>query len=199
MILMYCWCYSGDNVPRGTIKKITMKITTEEIKKSIRNIPDFPKKGIQFKDVSTAFKNHEILGYIVSEIGSYYEGFGITKVVGIESRGFILGSSLANELKAGFIPIRKPGKLPAETYSQSYDLEYGSDSLEIHTDALDKNDVVLIHDDLLATGGTVNAAVDLVRKFGVTKIFVNFFVELDFLEGKERIASDVPVWSLIHF
>jgi len=196
---MYCWCYSGDNVPRGTIKKITMKITTEEIKKSIRNIPDFPKKGIQFKDVSTAFKNHEIFGYIVSEIGSYYEGFGITKVVGIESRGFILGSSLANELKAGFIPIRKPGKLPAETYSQSYDLEYGSDSLEIHTDALDKNDVVLIHDDLLATGGTVNAAVDLVRKFGVTKIFVNFFVELDFLEGKERIASDVPVWSLIHF
>ena len=181
------------------LKRKVMQITTEEIKKSIRNIPDFPKKGIQFKDVSTAFKNHEIFGHVVAEIGNYYDGYGITKVVGIESRGFILGSSLARELKAGFIPIRKPGKLPAETYSQSYDLEYGSDSLEIHTDALDKEDIVLIHDDLLATGGTVNAAVDLVRKFGVTKIYVNFFVELDFLAGKDRIANDVPVWSLIHF
>ena len=110
-----------------------------------------------------------------------------------------MGSSLAGELNAGFIPIRKPGKLPADTFSQSYDLEYGSDSLEIHTDALSANDVVLIHDDLLATGGTVNAAVDLVKKFGVKEIHVNFFVELDFLNGRERIHSDIPVWSLIHF
>ena len=135
----------------------------------------------------------------MNELRNHYINLGITKVVGIESRGFILGSSLANELHAGFIPIRKPGKLPAEIFSQSYDLEYGSDSLEIHTDALSKEDVVLIHDDLLATGGTVNAAVDLVKKFGVTNIHINFFVELDFLHGRDRILSNVPVWSLIHF
>ncbi|MEI6274541.1 MAG: adenine phosphoribosyltransferase [Prolixibacteraceae bacterium] len=176
-----------------------MTITLDEVKKSIRNIPDFPKVGIQFKDVSTAFKDEKIFKFIVKKIKDYYFQLGITKVVGIESRGFILGSSLAGELNAGFVPIRKPGKLPADTFSQSYDLEYGSDSLEIHTDALSANDVVLIHDDLLATGGTVNAAVDLVKKFGVKEIHVNFFVELDFLNGRERIHSDIPVWSLIHF
>src|SRR5665647_946640 len=176
-----------------------MKTTIEEVKMSIRNIPDFPKEGIQFKDVSTAFKNKEILNFIVGEIANYYKQLEITKVVGIESRGFILGSSLAVELRAGFVPIRKPGKLPAKTFVQSYDLEYGSDSLEIHTDALDTDDVVLIHDDVLATGGTVNAAVELVKKFGVTKIYANFFVELDFLNGRERIDSSIPVWSLIHF
>ncbi len=176
-----------------------MDITIEEVKKSIRNIPNFPKEGIQFKDVSTAFKDKKIFKYIVSEIKNHYNVFGITKVVGIESRGFILGSSLAGALHAGFIPIRKPGKLPAETFVQSYDLEYGSDSLEIHTDALEKDDIVLIHDDLLATGGTVNAAVDLVKRFGVAKIYVNFFVELDFLSGRDRISKEVPIWSLIHF
>lgn len=176
-----------------------METTIEEVRNSIRNIPDFPKEGIQFKDVSTAFKEKRIFKFIVSEIKDHYIDLGITKVIGIESRGFILGSSLAGELHAGFIPIRKPGKLPAETYAQSYDLEYGSDSLEIHTDALDKSDVVLIHDDLLATGGTVNAAVDLVRKFGVSRIYVNFFVELDFLKGRERIDKGIEVWSLIHF
>jgi adenine phosphoribosyltransferase len=176
-----------------------MKTTIEEVRMSIRNIPNFPKEGIQFKDVSTAFKNKEILNFIVGEIANYYKQLEITKVVGIESRGFILGSSLAVELRAGFVPIRKPGKLPAKTFVQSYDLEYGSDSLEIHTDALDKDDVVLIHDDVLATGGTVNAAVELVKKFGVTKIYANFFVELDFLNGRERIDSSIPVWSLIHF
>lgn len=176
-----------------------MNVTLEEVKKSIRTIPDFPREGIQFKDVSTAFKDKRIFRFIVIEIKNHYQGLGITKVIGIESRGFILGSSLAGELHAGFIPIRKPGKLPAETFTQSYDLEYGSDSLEIHIDALDKDDVVLIHDDLLATGGTVNAAVDLVKRFGVSKIYVNFFVELDFLKGRERIMKDVQMWSLIHF
>jgi len=176
-----------------------MNITLDEVSKSIRNIPDFPKEGIQFKDVSTAFKDNRIFKFVVGEIRDHYKDLGITKVVGIESRGFILGSALAGELHAGFIPIRKPGKLPAETYNQSYDLEYGSDSLEIHTDALEIDDVVLIHDDLLATGGTVNAAIDLVRRFGITTIYVNFFVELDFLKGRERINGEVPVWSLIHF
>ena len=102
-------------------------------------------------------------------------------------------------MSAGFVPVRKPGKLPADTYKQSYELEYGTDTLEMHTDALTPEDVVLIHDDLLATGGTVGATIDLVRKFGVKKIFVNFFVELDFLKGREKIDEQVPVWSLIHF
>lgn len=176
-----------------------MTIKLEDVRKSIRNVPDFPKEGIQFKDVSTAFKDKKIFKFIVNEIKNQYDGCGITKVIGIESRGFILGSALAGDLHAGFIPIRKPGKLPADTFNQSYDLEYGSDSLEIHTDALEKDDVVLIHDDLLATGGTVNAAIDLVRRFGITRIYVNFFVELDFLKGRDRIDRDVHVWSLIHF
>jgi adenine phosphoribosyltransferase len=195
---MYCWFYLGDDVPRGT-NNLFMTVTIADVKDSIRNIPDFPKEGIQFKDVSTAFKEKKIFKFIVSEIKGHYEDFGITKVVGIESRGFILGSTLAGELHAGFVPVRKPGKLPAETFAQSYDLEYGSDALEIHTDALDKEDIVLIHDDLLATGGTIDAAVNLVKKFGVSKIYVNFFVELDFLKGRERIGNDIPIWSLIHY
>jgi adenine phosphoribosyltransferase len=188
-----------DDVPRGTIIDYKMNVTLEDVRKSIRNVPNFPKAGIQFKDVSTSFKESEILNFIVGEISNYYKAYNITKVVGIESRGFILGSSLAVALNAGFVPIRKPGKLPAKTYIQSYDLEYGSDTLEIHTDALDKEDIVLIHDDVLATGGTVNAAVELVKKFGVRKIYANFFVELDFLNGIDRINKEIPVWSMIHF
>jgi adenine phosphoribosyltransferase len=170
-----------------------------DVKKSIRNIPDFPKPGIHFKDVSSSYQNAAIFNFIASEICEYYKNVGITKVVGIESRGFILGSILANRLHAGFIPIRKPGKLPYKIYSQSYELEYGFDTLEIHQDALFADDIVLIHDDLLATGGTASAAIELVRKFGVSKLYVNFFVALDFLKGTEKIGSSVPVWSLIHF
>ena len=171
----------------------------DQVKKSVRNIQDYPKPGIHFKDVSTAYQDSDIFNFIASEIYNNYKNIGITKVVGIESRGFILGGVLADKLKAGFVPIRKPGKLPAKTYSKSYKLEYGFDTLEIHQDALDSNDVVLIHDDLLATGGTVSAAIDLVRIFGVSKIYANFFIELDFLHGLEKVNSSVPVWSLIHF
>jgi adenine phosphoribosyltransferase len=171
----------------------------EFVRNSIRNVPDFPKPGINFKDVSTSFKNPLILEFILNEIHDHYKLCRITKVIGIESRGFILGGSLANRLNAGFVPIRKPGKLPAKTISQSYELEYGFDTIEIHADALSSIDVVLIHDDLLATGGTINAAIELVRKFGVTNIFVNFFIELDFLRGRDKIIKDIPVWSLIHF
>ena len=174
-------------------------INLETVRKSIRNIPDFPKPGIHFKDVSTSYQHGEIFGFISSEIFEHYKDAGITKVIGIESRGFILGGVLAYKLNAGFIPIRKPGKLPSETYSQSYELEYGFDTLEIHKDALSVDDIVLIHDDLLATGGTIGAAIDLVRKFGISKIFVNFFVELDFLKGIDKIDMSVPCWSLIHF
>lgn len=178
---------------------MTKLLDLDDVKKSIRNIPDFPKPGIHFKDVSTSYRDSVILSYIVAEIYEKYKYCGITKVAGIESRGFILGSILANKLNAGFIPIRKRGKLPAEIFSQSYDLEYGSDTLEIHRDALVPEDVVLIHDDLLATGGTVGAAIELVKMFGISKMFVNFFVELDFLNGIEKIDSNVNVWSLIHF
>ena len=171
----------------------------DQVKKSIRNIPDYPKPGIHFKDVSTAYQNSKVFNFVASLIYDKYKNAGITKVVGIESRGFILGGVLANKLQAGFIPIRKPGKLPAKVFSKSYELEYGFDTLEIHQDALESNDVVLIHDDLLATGGTVTAAIELVNLFGVSKIYANFFIELDFLHGMDKIEATVPVWSLIHF
>lgn len=179
--------------------RIDDSMDLEKVKNSIRNVPNFPKPGIQFKDVSTSFKDVNIFKYIISEIYGHYKAASITKVVGIESRGFILGGALANELHAGFVPIRKPGKLPSQTFTQSYELEYGTDTIEIHSDGLNSDDVVLIHDDLLATGGTMNAAVDLVRKFGVQEIYINFFVELDFLNGRNHLDSNLPVWSLVHF
>ena len=171
----------------------------EFIKKSIRNIPDFPKPGIHFKDVTSAYQDANIFNIISEEIFDFYKNEGITKVIGIESRGFILGSILANKLKAGFIPIRKSGKLPSDVFSQSYELEYGFDTLEIHQDALHPSDVVLIHDDLLATGGTIGAAIELVKKFGISKIYANFFVELDFLNGYKKIDNSVQIMSLVHF
>lgn len=179
----------------GKVKNIDLEV----VRKSIRNIPDFPRPGIQFKDVSTSFCDPDIFKYIIDQVHDHYKGNLITKVVGIESRGFILGGAIANKLGAGFVPIRKPGKLPSKTFSQTYELEYGVDTMEIHSDALDSNDVVLIHDDLLATGGTINAAIHLVHQFGVRNIFVNFFVELDFLKGRERINKNYPIWSLVHF
>ena len=171
----------------------------ELIRQSIRNIPDFPKPGIHFKDVTSAYQDANIFNIISEEIFEFYKNEGISKVIGIESRGFILGSILANKLKAGFIPIRKPGKLPSDVFSQSYELEYGFDTLEIHQDALHCNDVVLIHDDLLATGGTIGAAIELVKKFGISKIYANFFVELDFLNGSKKIDNSVKIMSLVHF
>jgi adenine phosphoribosyltransferase len=178
---------------------MTKVVDLDVVKKSIRNIPDFPKPGIHFKDVTSSYQDGAIFSYIASEIYEHYKNAGITKVIGIESRGFILGSVLAYKLNAGFIPIRKQGKLPSVIYSQSYELEYGFDTLEIHQDALEANDIVLIHDDLLATGGTVGAAIELVRKFNVSKIHVNFFVELDFLKGINKIDPSVTAWSLTHF
>ena len=181
------------------MNRIEEVIDVELLKNSIRNVPDFPKQGINFKDVSTSFQDAKIFNFILSELYEHYKLSGITKVVGIESRGFILGGALANKLHAGFVPIRKPGKLPAKTFSLSYELEYGFDTIEIHADSINPNDVVLIHDDLLATGGTANAAIDLVKMFDVKNILVNFYVELDFLKGRERIDSRIPVWSLVHF
>lgn len=173
-------------------------MTAEQVKAVIRNIPDFPVKGIQFKDLTTALRQGNCLKWMRDEMIKLYQDKGITKIVGIESRGFIVAPATAIELGAGFVPIRKPGKLPAETIEVSYDKEYGTDKIQIHKDALTENDVVLLHDDLLATGGTMAAAIELVRKFGVKKIYVNFIVELDALNGR-RLMPDVEVTSLIHF
>lgn len=174
-------------------------MTAEEVKKEIRDVVDFPIKGIIFRDLTTAFKNPECMRFFEKEMYELYKDKGITKVVGIESRGFIMAPVLANKIGAGFVPIRKKGKLPAETIDISYAKEYGIDTIQIHRDALDADDVVLLHDDLLATGGTMKAACDLVKKFGVKKIYVNFLVELDDLYGRDVFESGIEVSSLLHY
>lgn len=171
----------------------------EEIKQSIRNVPDFPKKGIQFKDLTTAWKNPIYFQFIVDHLFEKYKNDNITKVVGIEARGFVVASALAYKLNAGFVPIRKPGKLPAETSSIEYELEYGTNAIELHKDALSINDNVLIHDDLLATGGTVAASLKLVEQMGVKNIKLSFITELDFLEGRDKIDKQYDIYSMIHF
>jgi adenine phosphoribosyltransferase len=171
----------------------------DNLKKAIRNIPDFPRKGIQFKDITTAIKQHEIFNFVIEHISEHYSEKAITKVVAIESRGFITGGALAYKLGAGFVPVRKPGKLPAPAYSKTYDLEYGKDSLEIHKDALDHHDIVLIHDDLLATGGTVLAVIDLIKYFNIKQVFISFIVELDFLKGRQRLSPPYDIYTMVHF
>lgn len=164
-------------------------MTLEQLKQDVRNVPDFPKKGIQFKDITTIISNPEELRFMRDRLADMYRGKGVTKVVGIESRGFILAPALAIELGAGFVPIRKHNKLPAETIEVSYAKEYGTDTIQIHKDALSPDDVVLIHDDILATGGSMLAAVELVRKLGVKQIYVNCLIELEGLNGKAFLAA----------
>ena len=166
---------------------------------NLRCIPDWPKKGINFRDVSTLFKNYECVKTMSDELYEMYKDKGITKIVGIESRGLIMTSTLAMRLYAGIVLCRKPGKLPCETIQESYAKEYGKDTIEIHKDAIDPDDVVLLHDDLLATGGTMKAACSLVKKFGVKKIYVNFIIELvhEGLDGREVFDDDVEVTSLL--
>ena len=172
----------------------------ETIIKSIREIPDFPIPGILFYDVTTMFKDREALKSILDILYETYKDKGITKVVGLESRGFIMAPALAIRLGAGFVPIRKPGKLPAETIELSYDKEYGKDTIQIHKDAISEDDVVLIHDDLLATGGTMAAACQLVRQLNKIKLYVNFIIELKNLHGREKIAqNDVEIESILTF
>jgi len=169
----------------------------EKLAKSVRNIPDFPIPGIQFKDVTTLFKDPECLRLLSDMLYEMYKDRGITKVVGVESRGFIMGPILATRLGAGFVPIRKPGKLPAETLEESYDKEYGTDTVQIHKDALDENDIVVPHDDLLATGGTMEAACKLVKKMHPKKVYVNFIIELKDLDGASVFDKDVEVESIL--
>ncbi len=163
----------------------------------IRNVKDFPIPGILFRDVTTLFKSPNDLQELSDILYEMYKGKGITKVVGIESRGFIMGPILATRLNAGFVPIRKPGKLPSETLEESYDKEYGKDTIQIHKDALNENDVVLIHDDLLATGGTMEAAYKLVQKFNPKDTYINFLIELIDLDGRKAFNKDVKVDAVL--
>lgn len=167
------------------------------IKSRIRDVNDFPSPGIVFKDLTTVFKDPRALHIIGWDLSQLYRDKGITKVVGIESRGFIAGSIVAFELGAGFVPARKPGKLPADTVSVSYDKEYGKDTIEIHRDAITSDDVVLIHDDVLATGGTMAAVYDLVKSMNPRKIYINFIIEIDALNGRAILPEGVEVTTLL--
>ena len=171
----------------------------EYIKSKIRDVLDFPKKGIVFKDLTTVLKDPRALHIIGWDLSQLYRDKGITKVVGIESRGFIGGSILAFELGAGFVPARKPGKLPADTVSCSYDKEYGKDTIEIHRDAITPDDIVVIHDDVLATGGTMAAVYNLVKSMNPKKIYVNFIIELGGLNGRAVLPAEAEVTSLIKY
>lgn len=160
-----------------------------DLKKSIRSIKDFPKAGIMFRDITTLLQDPEALNHASDLIYEKVKDMGITKVVGIESRGFIFGGILASRLKAGFVLIRKPGKLPSKTYSESYTLEYGTDSIEMHVDAIKPGDKVLLHDDLLATGGTAAAAIKLIEKAGGEVVSIQFLIELTFIPGRKKLAG----------
>jgi len=172
-------------------------MSIEKLKASLRTVPDFPIKGILFWDVTTLFKDPDCLRELEDILYDLYKDKGITKVVGLESRGFVMGPALAVRLGAGFVMARKPGKLPAETFRETYHKEYGEDSIEIHRDAISPDDVVLIHDDLLATGGTVAAAARLVSKFGPKAAYVNFIIEIGELNGRAALPEGVEVTSVI--
>ena len=170
-----------------------------EIKKSIRNIPDYPKPGIQFKDITTAMKNPQIFREIIDLMAAHFAVQKIDYVVGIDARGFIFGAALAYKLGCGFVPVRKPGKLPADTIAEEYALEYGTDKLEIHKDALKKGDRVIIVDDLIAVGGTAEAAAKLVEKLGAKIVSFAFVIELNELGGSAKLESRAEVYSLVQF
>jgi len=169
-----------------------------DLKKLIRDVPNFPVEGIVFKDITTLLKDPNGYSETLDKLYNVAKNKGITKVVGVESRGFIFGGALAEKLNVGFVPIRKPGKLPAETVSESYQLEYGSDTIEVHKDALTEADKILLHDDLLATGGTMEAACKLVEKLGAEIIQISFLIDLAFLNGKEKLKG-YKVHSLIEY
>jgi adenine phosphoribosyltransferase len=170
----------------------------EGLKKLIREVPDFPKKGILFYDITTLLKDKLGFARLIDALSEHYIGKEIDLVLGMEARGFIFGPALAYRLNAGFVPVRKPGKLPAETEKVSYDLEYGSNSLEMHKDAIKKGQRVLIVDDLLATGGTAVATAKLASGLGAQIAGLAFVVELDFLKGRDKLAK-YDVFSLLHY
>ena len=172
--------------------------TAEFLKSRIREVPDFPKPGINFYDITTLLRDPEGYKAAIESLSAPFAGAGIDIVVGIESRGFILGGAVADRLGAGFCPIRKPGKLPAKTMRESFSLEYGTDSIEIHIDAIHPGQRVLVVDDVLATGGTARAAESLVKGLGGTLHGLAFLIELDFLNGREKLAGE-QVTSVLHY
>ncbi len=169
-----------------------------DLKKKIRNVPDFPKKGIVFRDITTLLSDSDAFKYSVDKMTEQYKGREIDLIIGAEARGFIFGSLLAYNLGTGFIPIRKPGKLPYETCETSYDLEYGKSILQMHVDAVKKGDKVLIVDDLVATGGTAKAKADLVEKMGGEVLGFCFLIELEFLNPR-KVLGDYEVFSLVKY
>jgi adenine phosphoribosyltransferase len=173
-------------------------INCEPLKSLIRSVPDFPKPGILFYDITTVLKDKTGFAELIDAFAQYYIGKHIDLVLGIEARGFIFGPALAYRLNAGFVPVRKPGKLPAETITVKYDLEYGSDSLQIHKDAIVPGQRVIIVDDLLATGGTMQATIDLVKQMGGDVAGIAVAIELDFLKGRNRFP-EYDVFSLLHY
>lgn len=176
-------------------------MNNETLVRHLRCIPNWPIKGVNFRDVTTLFKSGECVRIITDEMYNLYKDKGITKVVGIESRGFVMSSAIAYRLGAGIVLCRKPGKLPCETIQESYAKEYGIDTIEIHKDAVSEDDVLLLHDDLLATGGTMKAACDLVKKFHPKKVYVNFIMELqtEFPEARNIFDKNVEVSSILKF
>lgn len=174
-------------------------MNNETLLANLRSIPDWPLPGINFRDVTTLFKEPECIKIICDEMYDLYKDKGITKIVGIESRGFVMSSALAIRLGAGVVLCRKPGKLPCDTVQQSYAKEYGVDTIEIHKDAITPDDVVLVHDDLLATGGTMKAACDLVKKFNPKKVYCNFIIELvnEGLNGRAVFDKDIELTTLM--
>ena len=169
-----------------------------DLRSLIRDVPDFPKEGVIFKDITLLLQNPDALKETTNALIKLLNGQKVDKVVGMESRGFIFGPMLANRLNAGFVPIRKPGKLPSTTLSETYNLEYGTDTLEIHKDAIVKGEKVLVHDDVLATGGTANAACKLIERLGGEIVQCNFLIELTFLAGSSKI-NEYSVQSLLKY
>ncbi len=172
-------------------------MSKESLVASLRTVPDYPKKGILFWDVTTLFKDPAAFKEVEDILYEEFKDKGITKVAGIESRGFVMGAALASRLGAGFVLVRKPGKLPAETVRMDYDLEYGHDTIEMHTDAIVPGDVVLVHDDLLATGGTASAAVRLVKSFNPKQVYASFIIYLKDFGSIARFPDDVPVTTVL--
>lgn len=169
------------------------------LKSKIRDIPDFPKPGIVFKDLTTLMKDRDAFAYVIDFITTRFATEKPHYVAGIEARGFILASAVAHKLNVGFIPVRKPGKLPARVVQESYQLEYGTDKLEVHEDCVVQGEKVLLIDDLLATGGTAAAAYSLLKKVGADVMSIGFVVELGFLNGRQKMPGGVEVFSLINF
>lgn len=179
-------------------RAMSNSINCEPLKKLVRTVPDFPKPGILFYDITTLLKDKTGFAQMIDALAAHYIGKDVDLVLGIEARGFIFGPAMAYRLNAGFVPVRKPGKLPAQTAKVTYDLEYGSDALEIHLDAIQPGQRVVIVDDLLATGGTMQATVQLVKQLGGEIAGLAFAVELDFLKGRQKFA-EYDVFSLLHY